>query len=213
MQNCVCTNWAPAATLAASFVRLPARRRIDRHVGGADEECAPCRRPCARSAARRRRAAARAVSISVVESMSNTGLVSGWSPAFGIVAGEHQHVADAERRRAHQFALQRDAVAVAAGRSAGSARCRSAIEDRRGRECAPYARARSAPSVTLTASARPRSGAALRSRSCGSQETGGATSAVMTKRPARSRSFEVCGGAGVALVRFVHAGLRPLAAA
>ncbi|OGA13231.1 MAG: hypothetical protein A3D95_05000 [Betaproteobacteria bacterium RIFCSPHIGHO2_12_FULL_69_13] len=32
-----------------------------------------------------------------------------------LVAAEHQHVADAERRGAQQVALQRDAVAVAAG--------------------------------------------------------------------------------------------------
>ena len=50
-----------------------------------------------------------------------------------------------------------------------------------------------APSVRFTASASPRSGVALRSRSCASQETGGATSAVMTKRPARSRSAKVRG--------------------
>ena len=50
-----------------------------------------------------------------------------------------------------------------------------------------------APSVILTASASPRSGVALRSRSWASQDTGGATSAVITKRPARSRSANVRG--------------------
>src|ERR1700678_2771920 len=44
-----------------------------------------------------------------------------------------------------------------------------------------------APSVTLTASARPRSGSALAKRSRASHDTGGTTSAVMTKRPAARR--------------------------
>src|SRR5258708_22921119 len=44
-----------------------------------------------------------------------------------------------------------------------------------------------APSVTLTASASPRNGSALAVRSSGLQDTGGTTSAVMTKRPATRR--------------------------
>src|SRR6516165_2322991 len=54
-----------------------------------------------------------------------------------------------------------------------------------------------APSVMLTASASPRSGTALRSRSCASQETGGVTSAVITKRPARNRSAKPRGRAAI----------------
>ena len=50
-----------------------------------------------------------------------------------------------------------------------------------------------APSVTLTASATPTSRSALRCRSPASQEAGGAISAVMAKRPARSRSSNVLG--------------------
>ena len=57
----------------------------------------------------------RAVSIKVreidVEDRLGLGLVAG----LGIVAGEDQEVLDAERGGAHQFALQRDAVLVAAG--------------------------------------------------------------------------------------------------
>ena len=48
-----------------------------------------------------------------------------------------------------------------------------------------------APSVTFTASASPFSGAALLRRSCASADTGGAISAVMTNRPARTRSSNV----------------------
>ena len=57
----------------------------------------------------------RAVSISVlavdVEHRLGVGLVAG----LRVVAGEQQQIADAERGRAHQLALQRDAVLVAAG--------------------------------------------------------------------------------------------------
>ena len=57
----------------------------------------------------------RAVSISVfevdVEHRLGVGLIAG----LGVVAGEQQNVVNVERRRAHQFALQRDAVLVAAG--------------------------------------------------------------------------------------------------
>ena len=57
----------------------------------------------------------RAVSIRAagidVEDRLGVGLVA----SLGIVAGEDQEVLDAERGGAHQFALQRDAVLVAAG--------------------------------------------------------------------------------------------------
>src|SRR5262245_59013238 len=53
-------------------------------------------------------------------------------------------------------------------------------------ETARWARA-PAPSVTLTASASPRSGSAFLNRSSGSQLTGGATSAVITNWPECSR--------------------------
>ena len=58
-------------------------RRIDRRVGGADEEVAACPailRPVGSSPCSRIR---RAMADSAVVSMSNTGLVSGWSPALG----------------------------------------------------------------------------------------------------------------------------------
>ncbi len=58
-----------------------------------------------------------------------------------------------------------------------------------------------APSVTLTASASPRSGRALRKRSPASQETGGAISAVMTNCRARSScSRREAGGRGIVLI-------------
>src|SRR5215470_8831074 len=55
-----------------------------------------------------------------------------------------------------------------------------------------------APSVTLTASASPRNGSALAVRSSGLQDTGGTTSAVMTKRPAARRCAKLlpCGDNG-----------------
>ena len=46
-----------------------------------------------------------------VEYRLGIGLIAG----FGVVAREHQDVTDAERGGAHQLALQRDAVLVAAG--------------------------------------------------------------------------------------------------
>ena len=102
------------STFALRRIRLPVRRRIDRRVGGAEEEIRlaadlragrqfPGRgcRPRSRSAGR--------------ESRSNTGLASGWSPCVRIVATQHQQVAHAERGGAQQVALQREPVAVAAG--------------------------------------------------------------------------------------------------
>ena len=56
-----------------------------------------------------------------------------------------------------------------------------------------------APSVTLTASARPRSGNAYLSNACGSVETGGVISAVTAKRPARSASEKCPGSASLKL--------------
>src|SRR5258707_14624997 len=53
-----------------------------------------------------------------------------------------------------------------------------------------------APSVTLTASASPRNGSALAVRSSGLQDTGGTTSAVMTKRPATRRCTKPPPGGG-----------------
>ena len=66
-----------------------------------------------------------------------------------------------------------------------------------------------APSVTLTASASPASGIAWRMRSSASQETGGVTSAVMTKRRARSSvSRREAGGRGAVLIGRRRAGGR-----
>ena len=89
----------------------------------------------------------------------------------------------------HQLALQRDAVAVAAGELED--RLDAALQQDRGRRTAPRCARAPAPSVTLTASARPFSGAALAIRSAASHDTGGAISAVMTKRSAASLSLRV----------------------
>ena len=114
MQNWVCTNWAPAASLPRS-----------------EFGCQPAGGSIGRSAAPRKNAALPATSRPVgkrtvvaqplrgfeqrfgvdIEHRLGIGLIAG----FRVVAGEHQDVADAERRGAHQFALQRDAVLVAAG--------------------------------------------------------------------------------------------------
>ena len=158
------TRSRPRSWPCRLFGSQPARR-IDRSVGRADEEIAPGRRPCAPDGSSPlSRMATRGLESARAVSRSNTGLASGWSPLLGIVAAQQQQIAHAERRRAHQIALQRDAVAVAAGelqdRLDAVARPGSPPPSpRRDAARAP------APSVTLTASARPLSGAALASRS------------------------------------------------
>ena len=80
-----------------------------------------------------------------------------------IVALEREQVSDAERRGRHQVALQRDPIAVAA--SELKDRLDAVLQSMPAAVTAPrWARA-PAPSVTLTASARPLSGSALAMRS------------------------------------------------
>ena len=50
-----------------------------------------------------------------MQSRSNTGLASGWSPVCDAVAGQAQHVRHAHRGPSEDVALDRDAVLVAAG--------------------------------------------------------------------------------------------------
>ena len=132
MQNWVCTNWAPAATLPRETFGCQSGRRIDRHVGGAEEErrlagnLAPGRQLAV--VAQPPRGLEQRFRIDV-EHRLGIGLVAG----FRVVAGEHQDVADAERGGAHQFALQRDAVLVAAGDLQDRLDA-GAEKDRRGRE-------------------------------------------------------------------------------
>ena len=176
--------------LGRELGRLPVRRRIDRRVGGADEELRLAGDLACRSAARPGRAMRRARSVSVVESRSNTALASGWSPAFGsspvsisrlwmpIAAAPIRSLCSAMRLRSRQVELQ---DRLDAGAAPGCAAAIGALM---------WARAL-APSVTLTASARPRSGIGLRHAGRrGSNETGGAISAVMTKRPRPQRVFQ-----------------------
>ena len=78
--------------LGRELVRLPAGRRVDRRVGGAEEEL----RLAGDLASGRQLAACRAgrapCAVSVVESRSNTGLVSGWSPALGSSPVRHRRL-------------------------------------------------------------------------------------------------------------------------
>ena len=84
--------------LGGELDRLPVRRRIDRRVGRPDEEP----RLAGDLAAGRQLAAfaasARAMAVSVVESMSNTALVFGLVAGLGVVAGESQQVAGRRSR-------------------------------------------------------------------------------------------------------------------
>ena len=190
MQNWVCTNWAPALALAASALgSQPAGGSIGRSAAPRKKAALPATvRPVGSTASSRRR---RAVSISVLESRSNTGLVSGWSPAFGSsppsrsrlrmpsAAAPINSPCSARRFRSRQVICRIGSISAPIRIAAAAS--------------APIWARAPAPSVTLTASASPRSGAALRMRSCASQDSGGVTSAVMTKRPARSRSSNVRG--------------------
>ena len=185
MQNWVCANSAPAAILAASLSgRQPAGGSIGTSAAPRKNGARPATlRPDASSPLSRR---SRAIAVSVVESTSNTALVCGWSPAAGSSPVRHNRLrtpqaaapmrsaCSAIRLRSRQVNWRIGSMPARASRAAaiGAQRCARAL----------------APSVTLTASARPASGNALRSRSSASHETGGVISAVTTNRPARSSS-------------------------
>ena len=200
MQNCVWANCAPAAILAASFVGCqPGGGSIGASAAPMKKLARPAiLRPVGSSPVSPIR---RAIAVSVVESMSNTALVSGWSPAFGsspvsvsrlwtpVAAAPIRSACSAIRLRSRQVSCRIGSMPCCTIRAAaiGADRCARAL----------------APSVTLTASARPLSGSAFASRSCGSNETGGAISVVMTNRRDRNASSrrEAGGrGAGVAFI-------------
>ena len=95
-------------------IGLPAIRRIDRHIGGADKEISLAAEP----AAVRQRALVAQPACGVdqrpridVEYRLGIRLIAG----FGIVAREQEQIADAERGCAHHLALQSEPVLVAAG--------------------------------------------------------------------------------------------------
>jgi hypothetical protein len=100
--------------LGEQALRIPVGRRVDRHVGGADDELQPAfdlgsgGQLVLGPHARRHRHEVAAVE---VEHRLRLGLVA----ELGVVAGEHQDVVDAQRRGTDQIALQRKPVAVAAG--------------------------------------------------------------------------------------------------
>src|SRR3989449_733304 len=82
MQNCVCTNSAPAASLAASLSgRQDGGGSIGTSAAPRKNDARPkTLRPEGSSPLSR---SSRAIAVSVTESTSNTALVCGWSPAFG----------------------------------------------------------------------------------------------------------------------------------
>src|SRR5262249_42795425 len=112
MQNWVCANSAPAATLAASLSGCqPAGGSIGASAAPRKKRAWPATlRPEGSSPLSRR---SRAMAVSVVESTSSLGLrlVAG----LRVVAGEAQEVAHAAGGGAHELGLQRNPVAVAAG--------------------------------------------------------------------------------------------------
>ena len=114
MQNCVCANCAPAAILA---LRLFGCQSFGGSIG---MSAAPMKksalpvtlRPEGNSPALADADRGRDQGAGIeVEHRLGVGLVA----RGRIVAAQHQQVADAERRRAEQVALQREPVAVAAG--------------------------------------------------------------------------------------------------
>ena len=140
------------------------------------------RRPCGPTAIRRVSRNSRAVSRSWRGSRSNTGLASGWSPALGssprsISRLRTPHAAALMRSLCNAMRLRSRQVSCRIGSMPFSTSMAAAVT-------APRCARAPAPSVMLTASARPLSGIALASNSPRSVETGGVTSAVMTKRPA-----------------------------
>ena len=143
----------------------------------------------------------RAISVSAgridVEHRLGLGLVAG----LGVVAGEEEQVVHAAARPRPSGRL---AARCGCGRGRSSCRIGSIpfCASRMAAAIGALMCARAlAPSVTLTASASPFSGSALRSRSAGSNDTGGAISAVMTKRPPRRDCSSPEAGAGARSVR------------
>ena len=122
-----------------------------------------------------------------VEHRLGVGLVAG----LRVVAGEKEEVADAERRRAHHLALQRDAVLVAAGDLQDRLDAGAEEKARCGQRAHMRARAGAVGDIDRVGQALEP--AAFCKSSAASHETGGASSAVMTNRPLRRRSCKVPG--------------------
>ena len=100
--------------LSLEALGLPALRRIDRHVGRADEEVRLAGHLAAggqfAAIANADRGLDQRAGIEIEHGLGVRLIARG-----RIVAAQHQKIAQAERRRAEQVALQREAIAVAAG--------------------------------------------------------------------------------------------------
>src|SRR5687768_6691995 len=188
MQNCVCTKSAPAAAFA--------RRPLGSQPGGGSigtsaapsTRCTPPLIPVPEGSfcSPRMRLA---MASSPLLSRSNTGLASGWSPAFGSSPASismlrtpsetapRMSACSASRLRSRQVIWNIGSMPFC------TRKCDAARLDR----CtlAP------APSVTLTAVATPLSGSARLRNSAGSVDTGGVISAVTTKSPLFSLAWRL----------------------
>src|SRR5262245_22030520 len=185
MQNCVCTKSAPASALASRPFGFQSG------VGSCGTSAAPIASlmPCLISTPVGSLLSVRmrcAISIRSRLFRSNTALVSGWSPFFGSSPASTRMLwmpsADAPIRSpcsASRF-RSRQVIWKIGSMPLFSRKCEATRLDR----CALAP----APSVTLTAAARPFSGFARSRKSAGSVEIGGVTSAVTTKSPAFSFS-------------------------
>src|SRR5580765_304320 len=188
MQNCVWTKSAPAATLA--------RRPLGSQSGGGSigMSAAPSRMssfpaisvPDGSLWVRRMRSA---IASSPLLSRSNTGLASGWSPAFGSspasismlrmpsASAPRMSPCSASRLRSRQVIWTIGSMPFCTRKCAAARLERCTL--------AP------APSVTFTAVATPLSGSARLRNSPGSVDTAGVISAVTTKSPACSLAWRL----------------------
>ena len=124
-----------------------------------------------------------------IEHRLGVGLVAGGR----IVAAQHQEIADAERGGAEQVALQRQAVAVAAGQLEHRLDAVLPQDRRRGERAQMRTRAGAVGDIDGIGQALERQ--RLGEQLVRSQVTGGVTSAVMTNRPDAS-AFSSCPLAG-----------------
>ena len=175
--------------LGLQAFRLPAGRRVDRIVGAAEEKIGAAGDLAAgrqfagiAQAARGLQQRARVE----IEHRLGVGLIAG----ARIVAAQHQQIAHAAGGGAQQIALQGDAVAVAAGEL--QHRLDAVLDQQRGRRHRAEMRPRAGAVGDVD-----RVGEALERRRLGQQfaavgaDTGGVTSAVITKRRAASLSCRV----------------------
>ena len=163
MQNCVCANCAPAAILPFRLFGCPARRRIDRHVGGADEELGLA----GDLAARGQLAAVADADRGLRSARRNRDRTPAWRRADRPRSDRRRAAPEGCGCRAPPRRADRSAARAGCGRgrsAAAPARCRSACRIVAAASAPRCARA-PAPSVTFTASARPFSGSALASSS------------------------------------------------